>query len=148
MVRLLLLLVFVGGLVFPSMAKADGFTVFVGYADNLRPSGFFPTPWLGASNVVSQSPAAQSFDTGAIRIDNTDTMPITITNFTITLNPNPAGTLAVTHVFNIWGSLTINPGQTGIFTQTVSYNFDSSDFGIFGGGGRVLPRRPSPHPRW
>ena len=72
-------------------------------------------PWLGASNVVSQSPTVQSFDTGATRIDNTDTIPIIITNFTITLNPNPAGTLAVTDVFNIWGYLTINPGQTGIF---------------------------------
>jgi hypothetical protein len=135
MVRLLLLVVFVGVLVFPSMARADGFTVFVGYADNLRASGFFPAPWLGASNVVSQSPTVQSFDTGAIRIDNTDIIPIIITNFTITLNPNPAGTLAVTDVFNIWGSLTINPGQTGIFAQTVSYNFDSSDHGIFGGSG-------------
>jgi hypothetical protein len=25
-------------------AKADPISVFVGYADNLRPSGFFPTP--------------------------------------------------------------------------------------------------------
>lgn len=88
-----------------------------------------PTPWLGASNVVSQSSASQSFDTGAVRIDNTGASAITISNFMVTLNP---GTLSP-DVFSIWGSLTINPGQTGIFTQTVSYNFDSSDFGIFGG---------------
>jgi hypothetical protein len=126
MVRLLLLVLFVGVLVFPSMARADGFTVFVGYADNLRPSGFFPTPWLGASNVVSQSATVQSFDTGAIRIDNTGATSITITNFSVSFNGG--STTAA-----IWNTLTLNPGQTGIFTQTVSYNFDSSDFGIFGG---------------
>jgi hypothetical protein len=133
MVRLLSSALFVCVLVLPSIARADSFSVFVGYADSLRASGFFPTPWLGASNVVSQSSPLQSFDTGAIRIDNTDTIPITITNFTITLNPNPAGTFATTDVFSIWGSLTINPGQTGIFTQTSQFNFDSSDLGIFGG---------------
>jgi PEP-CTERM motif len=113
-------------LALPSVALADSFTVYVGYADNLRASGFFPTPWLGAADVVSQTPSGQSLDTGAIRIDNTGASPITITNFTVTLNGGA-------NVFSIWSSLTINPGQNGIFTQTASYNFDSSDFGIFGG---------------
>ena len=36
-----------------SPAKADPISVFVGYADNLRASGFFPSPWLGAPGVVS-----------------------------------------------------------------------------------------------
>jgi hypothetical protein len=107
-------------------AFADSFTVYVAYADNLRASGFFPTPWLGGSGVVSQSSTGQSLDTGAIRIDNTGLAPITITNFQVALGGG--------QVFNIWSSLTINPGQTGIFTQTASYNFDSSDFGLFGGG--------------
>ena len=48
-------------------AQADTFTVFTGYADNLRASGFFPTTWLGDAGVVSESSAAQSFDSGAIR---------------------------------------------------------------------------------
>lgn len=125
MVRLLVWAVFVSVLVFPSMARADGFTVFVGYADNLRPSGFFPTPWLGASNVVSQTPAGETLDTGAVRIDNTGATSITITNFSVSFNGG-SSTVA------IWNSLTIDPGQTGIFTQTGSFNFDSSDFGIFG----------------
>lgn len=115
-------------LVLPSIASADGFTVFVGYADNLRPSGFFPTPWLGAADVVSQTPSGESFDTGAVRIDNTGATPLTITNFTITLNGGA-------NVFNFWSTLTINPGQNGIFTQTSSYNFDSSDFGFLGAVG-------------
>ncbi|MBV9203272.1 MAG: hypothetical protein JOY83_26740, partial [Alphaproteobacteria bacterium] len=60
------------------LAKADPISVFVGYADNLRPSGFFPSPWLGSPGVVSQSSAAQTFDSGAIRLDNTSGSPITI----------------------------------------------------------------------
>jgi hypothetical protein len=107
-------------------AFADSFTVYVAYADNLRASGFFPTPWLGGSGVVSETPSGQSLDTGAVRIDNTGGAPITITNFQVALGGG--------QVFNIWSSLTINPGQTGIFTQTASYNFDSSDYGLFGGG--------------
>ena len=111
----------------PSVAQAaDSFTVYVGYADNLRPSGFFPTPWLGSPNVVSQTPSGQTLDTGAVRIDNTGANPITITNLTVKFNGGSA-------VFNFWNLLTINPGQVGIFTQTTSFNFDTSDFGIFGG---------------
>lgn len=120
------LLLVVGLLSLPSIAKADGFTVYVGYADNLRPSGFFPTPWLGGLNVVSQTPDGQSLDAGAIRIDNTGSTPITITNLSVNINGTSSG-------FSIWNPLTIAAGQTGIFTQTFSYNFDSSDFGIFGG---------------
>jgi hypothetical protein len=102
-------------------ARADTFAVYTGYADNLRPSGFFPTPWLGDPNVVSQSAPGQSFDTGAVRIDNTGSNPITITNFTVTMNGGGGP------VYSIWSSLTIGVGQDGIFTQTSSYNFDSSD---------------------
>ena len=107
-------------------ASAGNIVVYVGYADNLRPSGFFPTPWLGGSGVVSQTPSGQSLDTGAIRIDNNTGAAVTISNFTATFN---AGAV----VFNFWSSLVIPNGETGIFTQTGSYNFDTSDFGYFGG---------------
>lgn len=123
----LLLVAIVCLLVLPPVALADSFTVLVGYADNLRASGFFPTPWLGASNVVSQSSLGQILDTGAVRIDNTGSSSITITNFSVTLNPGSAPL-----VFSIWSPLTIAPGQIGIFTQTAQFNFDSSDFGMFG----------------
>ncbi len=109
-------------------AVADSLTVYVGYADNLRASGFFPTPWLGGANVVSQTPTGQSLDTGGVRIDNTGASSIAITNFKVTLNPGGGGI-----PFTIWSSLTIGAGKTGIFTQTGSYNFDSSDSGVFGG---------------
>ncbi|MDQ2950356.1 MAG: hypothetical protein M3Y27_31190 [Acidobacteriota bacterium] len=106
--------------------SAATLNVYVGYADNLRPSGFFPTPWLGDANVVSQTPSGQSLDAGAVRIDNTGATPVTITGFTVALGGG--------QTFSPWSPLTIGAGQIGIFTQTSSYNFDSSDFGLFGAG--------------
>jgi hypothetical protein len=108
-------------------ASATSISVFVGYADNLRPSGFFPTPWLGDPNVVSETPTGQSLDAGAIRIDNTSGASVTISGMTATFNLG-------TQVFNFWVPLVIPNGDIGIFTQTGSYNFDTSDFGYFGGG--------------
>jgi PEP-CTERM motif len=123
-VRILML---VGALLLVTIsASAGNIVVYVGYADNLRPSGFFPTPWLGSPGVVSETPTGQSLDTGAIRIDNNTGAAITISNFTATFN-------AGGYVFNFWSSLVIPNGETGIFTQTGSYNFDTSDFGYFGG---------------
>ena len=108
--------------------KAAPIDVFVGYADNLRASGFFPTPWLGAPNVVSESSPAQTFASGAVRIDNNTGAPITISNFQVVLNGGSGPTFA------IWSPLNIGIGQIGIFAQTGgAENFDSSDSGIFGG---------------
>lgn len=109
-------------------AKADPISVFVAYADNLRASGFFPTPWLGGAGVVSQSSAAQTFDSGAIRLDNTGATPITISNFQVFFPSNSS-------TFTLWTSLVIPAGEIGIFTQNngVDTQFDTSDFGAFGG---------------
>ena len=113
----------------------DSFTVYVGYADNLRASGFFPNPWIGMTfngqPVVSQSSSGLSYDSGAVRIDNTGSTSITITDFQVTLNNGSGSPI----VFAIWGpgtELTLAAGQTGVFTETTSYNFDSSDYGLFG----------------
>jgi hypothetical protein len=106
-------------------AQAAPFNVYVGYVDNLRASGFFPSVWLGASNVKSDTPNGQSLDAGAIRVDNTSGATLNITNFQVTF-PN------ISTTFKLWGSLSLAPGQIGIFTQTASYNFDTSDFGILG----------------
>jgi len=112
----------------PTYVRASSLSVSVGYADNLRASGFFPTPWLGAANIVSQSPAGQTFDSGAIRIDNTGATPINITSFQVFF-PNTSFT------FTLWNPLTIGVGQSGIFAQNnfVDTQFDTSDFGVFGG---------------
>ena len=117
-------------------ARAGTFDVYTGYADNLRPSGFFPTPWLGDANVVSQSSAAQSFDSGAIRIRNTGATAITISNFSVTMNGGGG------QVYSLWNSLTIGSGQDGIFTQTGSYNFDSSDNSTSGPAGGITGSDP------
>jgi len=120
--------VMAAALLISGRAAADSLQVFVGYADNLRASGFFPTPWLTSPNVVSQTPNGQTLDAGAVRIDNTGATSLAITNFKVTLNPGGGGI-----PFTIWSPLTLLPGQIGIFTQTTSFNFDSSDSGVFGG---------------
>lgn len=100
-------------------ASADAVVVYVGYVDNLRASGFFPTVWLGDSGVVSQTPDGQSLDAGAIRVDNTSGGSITIENFQVTFPT--VGT------YSLWSNLTLATGEIGIFTQLNSYNFDTSE---------------------
>ena len=116
-------------------ARADSFNVYTGYADGIRSNGFFPTVWLGDANVVSQSPTGQALDAGAIRIQNTGATALSITNFTVTLNGG--GT-----TFSPWTTLNIGVGQDGIFTQTFSYNFDSSDYATYGPAGPIYPLDP------
>jgi hypothetical protein len=102
-------------------AKAD-FAVQVGYADDLRPSPFFPSPWQGSPNVVFVG-ASPNIDAGAVRIDNTGPAAFTIQNMVVDSFGDGAS-------FAIWGGslpLTLNPGQMAIFTQTTQYNFDTSD---------------------
>ena len=123
----------VAGLAASAAHAVDTFNVYTGYADNLRPSGFFPTVWLGDPGVVSETPFGQSSDSGAVRIQNTGATTITITNFTVSMNGGDGSA-----VYAIWGPLTIAPGQNGIFTQTGSYNFDSSDNST-GGPAGTLP---------
>jgi hypothetical protein len=130
--------VFLGGLLIASPALADTLNVLVGYADNLRASGFFPAPWIGDTfnghTVISQTnPAGITFDSGAVRIDNTSAVAIAISEFQVTIN----STDGTKTTYAIWGAgtqLTLAPGQSGIFTQfpNSTENFDSSDVGVFG----------------
>jgi hypothetical protein len=123
--------------------SADTFNISVGYADNLRASGFFPNPWIGATfngqTVISQTnpasvPGGIVFDSGAVRIDNTSAVAMAISNFTITFNSTD-GSKTVIAIWGAGNQLTLAPGQSGIFTQfpNNTQNFDSSDFGVFGG---------------
>jgi hypothetical protein len=118
-------------LLIPFAAKADDLTVFVGYTDNLRASGFFPSPFCGDASVTVCQVAPivpGGLDAGAIRIQDTSGSPITISNLTVTLNP---GTGPI--VFTLWSDATINPGKNAIFGQTASFNFDTSDHGFLAG---------------
>jgi len=104
----------------PPASAATNVNVFVAYADNLRPSGFFPTPWKGAPNTlfIGNGP---SFDAGAIRLDNPTDVPLPVDNVSVDLQrPGPA--------FKLWGSFTIPAHGSAILTQTGQYNFDTSDY--------------------
>jgi len=97
-------------------------SVYVGYADDLRPSSTFPTPWAGSPNVVflgSTSPV----DAGAIRLDNNTDEPMNVNGVTVDLGrPGPS--------FNLWGSFVVPAHGTVILTQTQQFNFDTSDYPI------------------
>ena len=110
------------GLWLPCQAMAVDIGVFVGYADNIRPSAFFPTPWLGDPGILDVGHAAGLiFDAGAIRIDNNTGAALTVDNVTVDGFGNGAS-------FSLWGSFTIPSGMKAILTQTtVEENFDTSD---------------------
>jgi PEP-CTERM motif-containing protein len=104
---------------------APTYSVFVGYADSLRASGFFPTPWDGSAGVtfIGQN-LLGGLDTGAIRIDNTSAVPITVNDISY---HQSSGT-----TYDLWGAPgVLAPGATLIVDQTSQFNFDSSDSNDF-----------------
>ena len=112
-------------LIFSGISANASYIVQVGYADNLRPSPFFPVPWQGGALVDTFAGASKggSFDAAAIRVINTGSAAITFDGLTV--DSFGDGTS-----FKIWdgfiGSM-ILPGHSMIFTQTSGFNFDSSD---------------------
>ncbi|MEA2635502.1 MAG: hypothetical protein QOH92_2269 [Chloroflexota bacterium] len=91
--------------------------VSVGYAD-CRSSGTMPHPWAADINVAF---IGSCLDSGAIRIYNLSTAPITLADVSM----DQAGT----H-FDLWGSnLTVQPATSLILSQTANFNFDTSDAG-------------------
>src|SRR5437016_5192175 len=70
----------------PPASAATNVNVFVAYADNLRASGFFPTPWKGAPNTlfIGNGP---SFEAGAIRLDNPTGVPLAVDSVRADLQP-------------------------------------------------------------
>jgi hypothetical protein len=118
-------------------AFAGPIEVFVGYADNLRPSPFFPTPFFGDPSVAlfaGQNPNVLQLDAGAIRVLNTGASDITINDLSVQLNPGTGSPVN----FHLWGSFlaggfVLHPSQNAVFTQTTQFDFDTSDFGIING---------------
>jgi FG-GAP-like repeat len=111
------------GLWLPCQVLAADIDVYVGYADNIRPATFFPAPWLGDPGILDVGHAiGQTFDAGAIRIDNNTGAAITVDNVTVDGFANGAS-------FSLWGSFTIPSGMKAILTQTDAgdENFDTSD---------------------
>jgi RHS repeat-associated protein len=102
----------------------EALAVYVGYADNLRPSGVFPTPWQGSPNVVFLG-GGPVYDAGAIRLDNATDAAIAIDQVSVDLQrPGP--------VFDLWGSFVVPAHGTTILTQLSAFDFDTSDFPIVG----------------
>src|SRR5947209_590386 len=114
----------------PPASAATNVNVFVAYADNLRPSGFFPTPWKGAPNTlfIGNGP---SFDAGAIRLDNPTGVPLPVDNVSVDLQrPGP--------VFKLWGSFTIPAHASAILTQGLGGTATVTST-VLGAGGSPLP---------
>ncbi len=125
-------------------ASAD-VTVYVGYADNLRPSPNFPIGFGAGASLDGISPGgvtqfftgAGAFDSGAILIVNTGASFITLDAVSATIptwTTNPLGGTSVsTAAGSLWAafsSITLAPGNGAIFTQTGQFNFDTSDIGL------------------
>ena len=109
----------------PALAGLD---LFVGYADDLRPSPTFPTPWQGSPNVLFLGNRGNDFDGGAVRLDNTTDAPIPVDKVTVDLQRRSYNG----PVFDLWPSFVIPPHSSAILTQTDTENFDTSDFPIYG----------------
>jgi hypothetical protein len=118
--------------------------VYVGYADNLRPSPTnFPTPWEGDAGVIFEgcSPSSScSFDAGAVRLVNNTGAGVTIDSVILKFD---------VCTFDMWPhGVSLPTGGQLIVTQTVSGasngctpgtdvgpdTLDSSDFGPGGAG--------------
>ena len=115
----------------PTAAGAGPVQVYVGYADDLRPSPFFPSPYSTADIFQGNVGA---LDTGAIRVQNTGSTTVMLNGLTVRLNPGGGG--PGTQVFSLWSfgsGLALGPGQNAVFGSTANYNFDTSDFGVLGG---------------
>jgi hypothetical protein len=124
---LFVLLVVLGLALLPSAALAGSVSVQVGYADNLRPSPFFPSNFCNGGTQFdgsSGATCAQTFDAGAIRIINNTGGTMSVTDVNVQINS--------TTNLDIWnggGAFSIANSTDEVLTQTVSFNFDTSDFG-------------------
>lgn len=113
----------VGALVAAAGAAQAQVEIDVGYADNIRPSPFFPTPWQGDPGVSTFGAVGPSFDCGVIRIWNRGATPITFGGMTVSGFGDGSS-------FTLWNGLIntlIAPGTSMILGQTAEYNFDTSD---------------------
>ncbi|MCU1272742.1 MAG: Ig domain protein group 1 domain protein [Bryobacterales bacterium] len=108
-------------------ARAD-YQVFVGYADDLRATPFFPNPFDGTNGTTAADffvGSGPSRDAGAIMIVNSGSTNLTINDLLMIQHP-----FSQNIPFQIWGGglpITLTAGQTAVFTQTSQFNFDTSD---------------------
>jgi hypothetical protein len=116
-----------------SASALASYSVYVGYADDVRSSPFFPNPWQGSPNTIFAGQGS-GVDCGALMVVNTGGSAITFNDLIVDQFGDGA-------VFQIWGGYagtSIGVGKSMIFSQTVQYNFDSSD--DWGGNPLAIPR--------
>jgi hypothetical protein len=117
----------------PAVASAAPFSVYVGYADGLRGTGFFPNPWSGDAGVTFLGVTGPGADAGAIMILNTGGSALTIDSVGVTINYSgniaPAWALPVT----------LASGGMLILTETYHYDFDTSDISYIPGASLATP---------
>ena len=109
--------------------QTHGINVSVGYADTARGNPDLPVPWKGSPHTVFIGDNG-AYDSGAIKLDNTTSSPISVTGVTV-IFPNHNlynGNLP----FNLWGSFEIPANSSAILAETNGANFDVSDYGISG----------------
>ncbi len=114
----------------PVAATAGTYAVSVGYADGLRGTGFFPSPWSGDSGVTFLGTTAPGADAGAIMITNTSGSAISVESVDVAINGTGVG--------GLWAAsfpLSLAVGGILILTETAHYNFDTSDVHFIVGGG-------------
>jgi len=132
----------------PTAAVSAPFDLYVGYADGLRGTGFFPNPWFGSPGVqtfLGQSVSGD--DSGAIMIVNTTGSNLTINSVAVTINGvalhnNPGACMGSTCAPDVWATsfpLTIAPNMALIMTETVNFNFDTSDISFIPGASLSTP---------
>jgi hypothetical protein len=129
----------------PAAATAGGLSVFVGYAEdkeiNTPNPAAFPVPWAGSPNTTFLGGTVPGqgacgtltvcYDAGAIRLDNPGTTPITVSKVSVDMHSSiPGGKL----FGNLWGSFTVQAGQSVILTENPPTNnpghdnFDTSGY--------------------
>jgi hypothetical protein len=128
-----------------ALPTASGLDVFVGYAEdkeiNTPDPAAFPVPWTGAPNItfLGNTVPGQSacgtltvcYDTGAIRLDNPGTTPVTVTNVIVDMHSSISGGKLFK---NLWGTFTVSPGKSVILaanppaTDPGYDNFDTSGY--------------------
>ena len=125
--------------------QSSPLSVYVGYADGLRPAGsIFPFPWDGSPGVTFYGcPAPCQYDGGTIRIDNSGSTAAIIDSLTVDIPFPPPGVndcAGVTH-FDIWPhNITIPAGQSLIVAPMApgttcggDLPFDTSDTSFYCG---------------
>ncbi len=108
-------------------------SIYVGYADGLRPAGsVFPFPWNGSPDVTFVG--GGTYDSGAIRFDNSSDAAITLDSVLVDVGS--------THYDIFPRQLVVAPHQILILAQTSGENFDSSDVSGSGCGNNngVIPQ--------